>query len=170
MICPGVISIGIPRPGVTGLSSELEVKEGGDGEHVGALEAMMGEAMEDEAEAVEAVVVIIRLLALEFKFVFAVFTSLVEVIGMTRVGVLLVTEVVAVTEVVVEAADARGRNAIIFFPPGPVITINCRPVACNEAAKAGGTIICLRIGLFCLRPLLLLFPAPFSSTSLRLET
>ena len=137
---------------------------------MGALEAMMGEAMEDEAEAVEAVVVIIRLLALEFKFVFAVFTSLVEVIGMTRVGVLLVTEVVAVTEVVVEAADARGRNAIIFFPPGPVMTISCRPVACNEAAKAGGTIICLRIGLFCLRPLLLLLlPAP-SSASLRLET
>ena len=35
MICPGVISIGMPRPGVTGLSSELEASEGGDGEHVG---------------------------------------------------------------------------------------------------------------------------------------
>ena len=106
MICPGVISIGMPRPGVTGLSSELEANEGGDGEHVGggwALEAIIGEEETIEDEAVEfefVVVVIMRLLEL-FRFVFELFVFccgiLVAVeLGMTRVGLVEAVAVVLV--------------------------------------------------------------------------
>ena len=110
MICPGVISIGIPRPGVTGLSSELEVREGGDGEHVGALEAMIGEATLEAA-----VVVIMRLLEDELlKFVeLVLFGILVAVVGMTRVG--FVEAVAVVVVVTVNNCNKNVKNKITYM-------------------------------------------------------
>ena len=55
---------------------------------------------------------------------------------------------IVVLEPEVEPCCTMGRMAMTFLPPAPVMKTNCFPVACNEAAKAGGTIICRRIGLF----------------------
>lgn len=84
------------------------------------MEAIIGETIEDEAVEFVVVVVIMRLLEVELlKFVELVFGILVAVVGMTRVGF-----VEAVAVVVVVTVEVRGLNAIIFFPPGPVITIS----------------------------------------------
>lgn len=61
---------------------------------------------------------------------------------------LVAFETVEITFVVEaeDAAVARGFRAIIFLPPGPVMTMSCLPVAWREAANAGGTMICLNTG------------------------
>ena len=43
--------------------------------------------------------------------------------------------------------ELSGRMAMIFLPPEPVIKTNCLPVAWREAANAGGTMICRKMGL-----------------------
>jgi hypothetical protein len=45
-----------------------------------------------------------------------------------------------------DCGKIRGLSATIFLPPGPVTTISCLPLACRDAAKLGGTIICLTTG------------------------
>lgn len=72
---------------MTGRSSELEAREGGDGEHVGALEAMIGEAEgttegPDTEDTDEIGVAMMR-----FDVLFVVVTILLVAvaIGMTRV-------------------------------------------------------------------------------------
>lgn len=128
---------------MTGRSSELEAKEGGDGEHVGALEAIMGEA--DAGTTVEAEGAAADELgadAMLMRFEVLEVTSLVladaaAAMGMTRVmGLLEIGEFTTATAVLgvddeavfvdeaVPDVDDKGRKAIIFFPPGPVITIN----------------------------------------------
>ena len=52
-------------------------------------------------------------------------------------------------EVPVGVAEESGLIAMIFLPPDPVMNTSCLPVACSEAAKAGGTIICLSTGFCC---------------------
>lgn len=43
--------------------------------------------------------------------------------------------------------ELSGLMAMIFLPPEPVMNTNCLPVAWREAAKAGGTMICRKMGL-----------------------
>lgn len=74
---------------MTGRSSELEAREGGDGEHVGALEAMIGEAEADgttegpDTEDTDEIGVAM----MRFDVLFVVVTILLVAvaIGMTRV-------------------------------------------------------------------------------------
>ena len=116
-------------PGVPGRSSVEEPIEGGDGEHV-ALEL-------DDAGVAEVVVVVVVAV---FEITGCCTLVLVgvdgAVVAFTTTGDLFVTggafgvDAVAV-EVGEPVAVGKGFSAIIFLPPGPVITISCLPVACN---------------------------------------
>ena len=68
--------------------------------------------------------------------------------GCCTMVVVFMGEVTTTDEEVAVAALGKGLRAIIFFPPGPVITMSCLPEACREAANAGGTMICRTIGCF----------------------
>lgn len=125
---------------MTGRSSELEAKEGGDGEHVGALEAIMGEAdvgtiVEAEGAAADefgADAMLMRFEVLEVtSLVVADAIGMTRVMGLLEIGEFTATaalgvdcEAVFVEDAVPELVEDKGRKAIIFFPPGPVMTIS----------------------------------------------
>lgn len=131
MIWPGVISMGMPKIGVTGLSLSTEEDpsmEGGEGEHtLVRLGAIIGVG---ELET-----------ATDAKVVTTEGGLVVVVDPITRELGEVETSRAVLTIVDPTIFEVSGLIAMTFFPPDPVMKTNCFPVACREAAKAGGTMI-----------------------------
>ena len=108
MIWPGVISIGMPKMGVTGLVSLL-------------------------AASIEATVVVVKVMEVgedgeEHKIGFGAKFGGLLCCNVTR-GLMLLVEVTIRAVLTIDPGEAMERMAITFLPPAPVMKTNCLPVA-----------------------------------------